>query len=143
MKRKLLRLIFFADMPTEIAFTLRMSLSFILVGLIFIFSGHYVAQKYLSNVPAVYDALRVYDVLVVGLSLIVVSLIFLYSKIAAKDYKQIEESIKKLSEGRMDLEIELTPIADKAIVEIAKAIERLKASLKISLDLAKKGIKAK
>ncbi|OMH39868.1 hypothetical protein [Desulfurobacterium indicum] len=143
MKKKLLRLILFADLPTEIAFTLRMSLSFILVGLIFIFSGHYVAKKYLSNVPAVYDALRMYDVLVVILSLIVVGLIFLYSKIVAKDYKQIQEGIEKLSEGELDFKIEITPIADRAIIEIAKAIERLKASLKISLNLAKRGIRAK
>ncbi len=141
--RKFLRLFLFADLPVEVAFPLRFLMTTLTMTVVFIMAGHVVADKYFGGIPRINDALRSFDIIIIVAGATITLAGAIYAKTIAHDYEELKRVIDELSKGNLDVQMKLSPVADRDLIELAKAIERLRASLKVSLKLAMKSLKSR
>jgi signal transduction histidine kinase len=135
--KKLLRLIFLADVPISVAYPLRMGIYYWVLSFLFLLSARKVLIQYINNPELVAQITRQLFLVVLSLGVVFFLITVLYAVISSTDYKKIKEMAHKISRGEFNYDAELSSLADKDLKEIHDSLLRLKKSLIISWELLK------
>ncbi|SMO68072.1 hypothetical protein SAMN06269117_11830 [Balnearium lithotrophicum] len=133
--KKLLRLLFLSNVKIRLSYPLRMALFFWLIVGFFLISAYYVLTvKYPVNVGAVKI---IKDLFLYALLLSFFPFLFtiIYTVNASKDYETVENLAKELARGNLETKMNISYLADRDLVSIYEALEKLRKSLILSKEL--------
>ncbi len=136
--RRLLRILFLSDLEINKAYPLRMALFYWITVLLFIGAAYYTLSLKFPGSKLALSVVETLFIYAAVISIFFFIFVLAYTFTASRDYKVLEEYAKSLARGELDSRIELSPVADKDIVEIYKALDRLRRSLILSQELLKR-----
>ncbi len=136
--RKILRLLFLSDLEINKAYPIRMALFYWLTVFLFMGAAYYTLSQKFPNSNLAVDVVKDLFICAVVFSIFFFLFVFAYSLAASKDYRAVEEYAKSLAKGKLDADVELSSVADRDIIEIYRALDKLRRSLLLSKELLKK-----
>jgi len=132
-----MRLIFLSNLGIRKAYPMRMALLFWLTLAFFLVSAYYILSvKYPINVGA-FEIVKELFLYAIPLSLILFFITLSYTISASRDYEEVEKFAKELSKGNLNARANLSGMADRDLIEIYQALEKLRKSLILSKELLK------
>ena len=135
--KKLLRILFLSDFEINKAYPLRMAIFYWITVFLFIGAAYYTLSRKFPGSKLAFDIVENLFIYAVVISIFFFIFVLVYTLTASRDYRALEEYAKALARGELDSKVELSAVADKDIVEIYKALDKLRRSLLLSQELLK------
>ncbi len=136
--KKLLRFLFLSDLEINKAYPVRMALFYWITVFLFIGAAYYTLSHKFHGSRVAIEVVEDLFIYAAVISIFFFLFVLAYTFKASKDYRALEEYAKSLARGELQSEVKLSSLADRDILEIYHALDKLRRSLILSQELLRK-----